>query len=323
MLALYAIADVKISPLFNLSAGLRVENTASHGRLKSAEEVENKDVKRNYTDFFPNMSVSFNDSKNHALSLSVGRRITRPNYQNLNPFEEPLSELTAWKGNPFLSPSYTMNYQLSYAFKKKLTITNSYSESTDFFATILEVSGDQSNVIIPRNMQKTTRYSFSASYPYEVSPFWEFIAFADGGYSTYYGDLEGTIIDLELLTWSFRIQNNISLPWGVKMDLTYLKYSDWIWRGSIDVVGNQRLDFGFRKSFLDGQLEVRITGSDVFRTDSDYYYSGEYGGIAIDGVRSFDNQRFGAGVTWNFGNQKLKTMKRRGGMDDELKRIAN
>ena len=153
-----------------MSAGLRVENTASRGRLESEEEIENNDVKRNYTDFFPNVSVSFNDNKDHALSLSVGRRITRPNYQNLNPFEAPLSELTAWKGNPFLSPSYAMNYQLTYAFKKKLTITNSYSETTDFFASIFEISGDQSNVIIPRNMQKTTQYSLSASYPFEVSP---------------------------------------------------------------------------------------------------------------------------------------------------------
>lgn len=322
--ALYAIADVKLSPKFNLSAGLRMENTDSRGRLESVQDVDNNDVKRNYTDFFPNVSLSFNDEKDHALSLSVGRRITRPNYQNLNPFVSPLSELSAWKGNPFLSPSYTMNYQLTYAFKKKLTITNSYSETTDFFATIFEITGDQSNVLIPRNMQKTTRYSLSASYPFEVSAFWEFIAFADGGYSTYDGDLEGTLIDLEILTWSFRIQNSISLPWGVKMDLTYMRYSDWIWRGSIDVEGNQRLDFGFRKKFLDGQLEVRITGSDVFRTDSDYFYAGDYGGIQTDGVRTFDNQRFGMGATWNFGNQKLKTMRRsRGGMDDELRRISN
>ena len=322
--ALYAIADVKLSPLFNMSAGLRVENTASRGRLESEEEIENNDVKRNYTDFFPNVSVSFNDNKDHALSLSVGRRITRPNYQNLNPFEAPLSELTAWKGNPFLSPSYAMNYQLTYAFKKKLTITNSYSETTDFFASIFEISGDQSNVIIPRNMQKTTQYSLSASYPFEVSPIWDFIAFADGGYSTFDGDLEGTIIDLELLTWSFRVQNSISLPLGVKMDLTYRISSDWIWRGSIGVEGNQRLDFGFRKSFLDGQLEVRLTASDAFRTDSEYFYEGEYGGIAIDGVRIFDNQRFGMGATWNFGNQKLKTMRRsEGAMDDELNRISN
>jgi hypothetical protein len=73
-----------------------------------------------------------------------------------------------------------MNYQLTYAFQKKLTITNSYSETTDFFASIFEISGDQSNVIIPRNMQRTTQYSLSASYPFEVSSIWDFIALADG-----------------------------------------------------------------------------------------------------------------------------------------------
>jgi len=318
----YAIADIKLNSSMSISGGFRVENTASRGKLESAQELENNDVKRNYTNFFPSISWSYNNEKNHAVSASIGRRITRPNYQNLNPFITPLSELTAWQGNPFLSPSYTMNYQVTYAFKKKLTITNSYSEISDFFSTIFEISGDQSNILVPRNMEKSRNYSLSISYPFNIADFWEVIAFANAGYRSYAGDLEGTVIDLEINTWSFSVQNGFTLPYGIQMDLSYRNYSDWIWRGSVRVKGNQRLDFGFRKSFLSGQLEVRITGSDVFRTDSDYFYNGQYGGIAVDGVRSFDNQRFGAGATWNFGNQKLKKMRRaKGAMDDELRRI--
>lgn len=320
--AAYAVLDAQLGPSLKVSAGLRVENTASRGRLMSQQALEDTDVTRNYTNFFPNLSLSFSDNDEHALSISVGRRITRPNYQNLNPFESPLSELVAWKGNPFLRPSYTTNYQATYAYRQKLTLTSQYSETEDFFASIFEITNENGNIIIPRNMARATRFNLSASYPLAVNKYWEFFAFLDGGHRTYNGDLEGTDIDLSITTWSFRVQNNFQLPWGMLFDLTYERYSDWIWRGSIRVRGNHILDMGIRKDFLNQSLQVRLTGADVLRTNSDYFYNGNYGGLDIDGVRTFDNQRFGAGITWKFGNQKVKAAQRRkGAMEDELRRL--
>jgi iron complex outermembrane recepter protein len=320
--AAYAILNASISQYMKLNAGIRVENTSSRGRLISELPINDKDVPRNYTDFFPNVSISFNDQKNHFWSIGIGRRITRPNYQDLNPFESPLSQLITWKGNPFLRPNYIMNYQFSYAYKQKLTITNTYSVTKDFFATIFEISGEQSNILIPRNMQKATNYGVSLSYPLEVSKYWDFIVFLNGYNATFRGDLEGTKIDLSVNNYNFRIQNNIKLPWGMNLDLTYHNGSDWIWRGSIRVSGNQGLNFGIRKDFFDKRLQVRITGSDVFRTDSDYFYNGDYGGILVDGIRTFDNHRFGLGATLKFGNQKAKVRKKSGSaLDEEMGRL--
>lgn len=320
--AAYVIANAKLGQWMKLNVGLRMEHTNSRGQLISDQPINDKDVIRDYTDFFPNVGLSYNDQKIHSWSISLSRRITRPNYQDLNPFESPLSELSAWKGNPFLRPNYIMNYQLSYAYKQKLTITNSYSVTKDFFATIFEISGEKSQILIPRNMEKATNYGVSMSYPLEVSKFWDFIVFADGAYRTFRGDLEGTVIDLTATTYSFRIQNNIKLKWGIVMDLTYNKYSDWIWRGSVRVKGNQGLAFGIRKEFFNKKLQLRITGADIFRTDSDYFYVGDYGGIFVDGVRTFDNQRFGVGATWKFGNQKAKVPKKSASaMDEELNRL--
>ena len=320
--AAYVIVNAKLGQMVKLNAGLRMEHTNSRGQLISDQPINDKDVIRDYTDFFPNIGLSYSDQKNHSLSISLGRRITRPNYQDLNPFESPLSELSAWKGNPFLRPNYIMNYQLSYAYKQKLTITNSYSVTKDFFATIFEISGEKGQILIPRNMEKATNYGVSVSYPLGVSTFWDFIIFADGAYRTFRGDLEGTVIDLTATTYSLRIQNNIKLPWGINMDITYNKSSDWIWRGSVRVKGNQGLAFGIRKEFFNKKLQLRITGADIFRTDSDYFYVGDYGGIFVDGVRTFDNQRFGVGATWKFGNQKAKVRKKSASaMDEELNRL--
>ncbi|MFZ1705172.1 MAG: TonB-dependent receptor [Saprospiraceae bacterium] len=320
--ALYGIFMWKIDDILTLNAGIRMETTFSRGVLNTDQPIFDKDVVRKYTDFFPNVSLAFNNQKNHSFSLGIGRRITRPNYQDLNPFESPVSQLVRWKGNPFLTPNYIMNYQLSYAYKQKLTFTSLYSITRDFFATILEIDGDKGNLIIPRNMEKSTNIGLSLSYPLEVTPYWELVSFVNGSYRTYEGNLEGTVIDLAITTYDFRIQNHLKLPFGITMDLSYYLGSNWIWRGSIVVQGNHNLGFGIRKEFLDKKLMVVFTGTDVFRTDSDYFYRGEYGGLIIDGIRTFDNRRFGLSMVYKFGNQQLKLKKKsKSALDDEMDRI--
>ncbi|MBK7967391.1 MAG: outer membrane beta-barrel protein [Bacteroidetes bacterium] len=57
-----------------------------------------KNVKRDYTDFFPSAGVTFNVNPSHATSLVFSSRIDRLNYQELNPFENKLDELSFRKG---------------------------------------------------------------------------------------------------------------------------------------------------------------------------------------------------------------------------------
>lgn len=322
--AAYAIINVKLNESLKLNAGMRIENTNSRGQLISETIVDNKDVPRSYTDFFPNLGLSFNNQKNHAWSLSIGRRVNRPNYQDLNPFETPISQLTVWKGNPFLKPNYIMNYQASYSYNQKLIVTGNYSVTNDFFANIFEITGDNRNQIIPRNMEKVVNYGVNISYPLDMTKFWSFVGFVNASQRNYEGNLEGTNIDLSVTNYNFRIQNNIKLPWNITLDLTYFIENNWIWRGSIYVRGNQELNFGLRKNFLDKRLQIRITGADIFRTTNNYFYNGNYGGIVLDGVRGFDSQRFGMGLTFKFGNQKARISgKTNSALDEELNRIEN
>ena len=322
--AVYFILNVNPTDKLMINAGLRMENTSSLGLLESEIQTDNNRVSRNYLDYFPNLGISFDDKKNNALSISYGRRITRPNYQDLNPFESRASELSAWKGNPFLKPNYIDNYQISYSFKRKLVISNTYSVTHDFFATIFEISQQKGNVLIPRNMQKATNNGLSVSYPLRVIKWWDLSSFFNYNFETYKGDLNGTKIDLKASTYNFRLQNNIQLPKAVTMELTYYLNSPWIWRGSVNVEGYSGLSIGFKKEFLDKKLLVQLTDNDILNTSSDYHYKSNYGGMIVDGVIRFDNQRAGISATYKFGNQKAKTRKKgKSAIDDELNRISN
>ena len=321
--AAYAILNAKPSEVFSFNIGLRVENTSSIGSLISDLPVNDSEVKRNYTNFFPNVSVSLTDTKNHQLSLSYGRRITRPNYQDLNPFESRLSELVAWKGNPFLNPKYITNFNMTYSFKKKLVISNTYSIIHDFFATIFEIVNEKGNFLIPRNMDGATTNGLAVSYPQQIYKWWNIATFLNYNYSLYKGNLGGTVIDLKANIFNGRLQNSFQLPGKISMDLNYNYSSPWIWRGTIYVEGNHRVDVGLRKSFFDNRLQLTLTDSDILRTGSDYYYNSNYGGQEISGVRTFDNQRVGLSASVKFGNQKVKVNKKnKSAIDEELNRIS-
>jgi iron complex outermembrane receptor protein len=322
--AIYVNLNMKLGASLNLNAGVRVENTESRGKLISDINIDNKDVPRSYTNYFPNVGLSFDNQTNHSWSISVGRRITRPNYQDLNPFEKPTSQLVIWKGNPFLKPNYIMNYQVSYSHKQKLIITTSYSETKDFFAKIIEITGENQSQIIPRNMQLATNFGISSSCPITVNKIWEIVLFGNITRKTFQGNLEGTIIDLKSTLWDYRIQNNLNLPSDILMDVTFTQRSTWIWRGTVYIKGTHGLSFGLRKDFLDKKLQIRITGSDILRTESEYPYYSDYGGINLNGAYINDGRRFGLGATYKFGNQQVKNKSQtKSALDEELNRISN
>jgi iron complex outermembrane recepter protein len=322
--ATYLIVNIMPSEKLSLNAGLRVENTASSGELQSEIPILDSEVSRNYTDIFPNFGISYNDQKNSVLSVSYGRRVTRPNYQYLNPFESRLSELSSWKGNPFLKPNYITNYQISYAFKRKLVISNTYSITKDLYANIFEITEGQGYILTPRNMDRSTNNGLSLSYPQSVTKWWDLSAFLIYNYATYKGNMISTNIDLQAHVYNVRLQNSFRIPGAYTVELTGFYSSPWIWRGTVQVEDYFMLNFGVKKEFLKKKLLVQITASDLFRGGSEYYYKSNYGGMDIDGVIIFDNQRVGFTATYNFGNQQAKGRKRsRSAIDEELRRIGD
>jgi len=51
--------------------------------------------------FFPSVFISDKINEQNELSVSVGRRIDRPTYKQLNPFKFYLDPSTYVEGNPF------------------------------------------------------------------------------------------------------------------------------------------------------------------------------------------------------------------------------
>jgi hypothetical protein len=114
--------------------GLRYESTNSKGKQLS----NNKAFDRNYHQIFPTTYISYAFNKNNNFGLSYGRRIERPNYQDMNPFQYFLDKYTYKEGNPFLTPQFSHNIELSHNYKGQLNTSVNFTRTTDIINDILQ-----------------------------------------------------------------------------------------------------------------------------------------------------------------------------------------
>ncbi|MEO0403962.1 MAG: outer membrane beta-barrel protein, partial [Bacteroidota bacterium] len=112
---------------WNAEFGVRMEATESLGSLETYLEEDLEDNKRSYVDWFPSGGITFQHKPMSSFALNYSRRIDRPNYSSLNPFEYQLDELGFRRGNPFLQPQYTHNLKLSHTYKYTLNTSVSYA----------------------------------------------------------------------------------------------------------------------------------------------------------------------------------------------------
>ena len=80
-------------------------------------------------------------------------------------------------------------------------------------------------------------------------------------------------------------------------------------------------DLGVNRKFLDNNMNVQLSLSDIFRTWGDRVVSSDLTGSNFDLARTFDSRVFRLSVTYKFGNVKLKSTNKRGNTQDEERRL--
>jgi outer membrane receptor protein involved in Fe transport len=55
------------------------------------------------------------------FALTVGRRINRPSFWNLNPFKSIMTAYSYQEGNPYLQPEFNTNIEVSHTYKSIFT----------------------------------------------------------------------------------------------------------------------------------------------------------------------------------------------------------
>ncbi|MDH3649635.1 MAG: TonB-dependent receptor [Saprospiraceae bacterium] len=308
---------------WTLSAGLRMEHTHSKGDLTSAIAIDDKVVERDYVDVFPSGGVALQVSEKHNLRLNYSRRIDRPSYQDLNPFEDKLDELTFQKGNPFLNPQYSNNYSFTHTYNYRLTSTLSYTNTKDVFTQITDKLDERSAILTYVNLAKQTNTSLSIAYPFTINKWWSAYSTMTAYRLHNEADIDGKIIDLNANVLSLYAQNTFLLPKGIKLELSGWYNSPALWQGNWTTTSQYDVSAGIQKRIWQDRANVKISVSDIFLTN---HWSGEsrFGDLFMTGNGKWDSRQVRINFSYSLGNDQVKSARRRStGMEDEQRRVKS
>ena len=249
---------------WSLQTGLRLENTNIEGNQFGNPQRSDSSFKQQYTSLFPTLFVSYNANEKNQFSFSYGRRINRPDYEDLNPFLFFLDKYTYGGGNPFLKPSYANTLEASHTYKQFLTTTVNYTNTKNLLAEVFEQK-EYATVIRKGNFGQTNTASISMSAQIPVKKWWMLIAYNEYNYSQYKGLLNGENINMAAGNYLININNQITLKKGWSAELSGFYRTPGI-EGQIKISDMGQVNVGVQKQVLKNKGSVKLNIRDLFYT---------------------------------------------------------
>ena len=312
---------------FMIQAGLRVENTVaeglSEGQKFSGSGYTDYDstFKRNYTDFFPSAALTFNKNPMSQLSLTYSRRIDRPAYQDLNPFEFKLDEYTFQKGNINLRPQYSNSFGIRHSYKYKLNTSLNYSHVKNLFVQLIDTAEGSKAFISKRNLATQDVVSFNISYPIQYKSYSVFTNLTTN-YSKYEADFgNGRTINQDAFGLNFFAQNSLKIGKTWTAELTGFYNSPTIYMGNFRGRALWSIDGGLQKQVMGGKGTIKASVSDIFQTLR-FRGVSNFAGQRSDFTSNWESRQFKLNFVFRFGSNQVKAARQRGvGSDEEIKRV--
>lgn len=304
--------------------GLRAEQTISTGTLTAfLPSLQEPPTDQDYLSWFPSGGLTYQFKEKQSFSLNYGRRINRPDYNVLNPFRNQLSEISIEKGNPNLKPEIVNNIELGYTLNYKYNFKIAYSQTNDQITRLIgpDDVDPKAGFISWDNLATQSVFSASASLPIKINKWWNSyfnLSLSHIDNQADYGD--GAIVDVQVLSYSIYQTQTFKLPKGFKAEVSGYYSGPGVWGGVFEYDANWSLNLGIQKQFFKKKLKARISANNVFNR------IGWQGESNFNGLRSVGNGRWDArfislSLNYNFGNQNVKSRKRKTGIEEEGGRV--
>jgi outer membrane receptor protein involved in Fe transport len=315
--AVYLNANRQVKK-WSFQGGLRLENTVAKGYQVTNDST----FKRNFTSLFPSAFISYQVNKNNTFTLSYSRRITRPNYQDLNPFIYFLDSLSYRKGNPFLLPQFTHNIEFSHSFKGKLITTLNYNNTTDVISQILKADGDLV-YLTADNVAKFRNVGLSVTAPIPVTKWWTSNIFLNVFNNHYEGIYDAKPIDLSYTSFMVNVTQTFTLKKGLTLEMNGFYRARGVNSLNIDEP-MYVINFGAQKTVLKGKGTVRLNLRDPFWIQR-YKGKTQYDLIDTRVSNRWDNRQVTASFTYRFGKngqQNPPPRRRNSASQEEQNRVG-
>jgi iron complex outermembrane receptor protein len=301
----------------SVQAGLRAEYTSSNGDLVTNNEV----VPRHYLDFFPSVFINHTINDKNEIGINYSRRIDRPGYDDLNPFVYYLDQYTYEKGNPFLNPQYTNNFELNYTYNHTINVSLGYSRTSDAITQIL-LTDPVSKATFQTNLNLQTQisYNINVNTPFTINKWWSGNANVNAFYLGFKSDsLLGATLNKGQYAYQLKLMNTFQVAKGYKAELMG-NYQSALTYGIFYIKPQYSIDAGISHSFADKRANLKLAMSDIFnmrRNDVTSHYQTN----DLDIRQKNESRVTRLTFTYNFGSTKIKMREHQSGADDLKGRV--
>lgn len=288
-----------------LQLGLRGEYTQAQGI--SMQTI--KSVSQEYFKLFPSLFLQYNVNTKHQIGFAYSKRIERPRYDNLNPFETYLSPSFSNKGNPFLQPSFTNNGEMTYTFNSKYIFALNYAFIEHSISEISEQNyKTQQTTYGFANIDRYHSWNFSATVPMSPLPFWTI----DNTWSVYSQTYQSKYLSHEFkaskIVLNAQMVHNLKLTPRIQSEFAFTYTSPSI-QGIYQVRRQWIADASVVIKLLAGKGKLKIDFSDLFYTNQ--------GRVTIDlfdqhagFVNYNDSRKIRLNFTYRFGGNFTPTQRK-------------
>jgi len=303
----------------SLQAGLRLEST--NGNALQYDMVTRPDTSfsLNYVNLFPTAYIMYkpDSAGRHVFTFSIGKRIERPDYYDLNPSAFYFDRNTVNVGNSLLRPAFTTNAELSYTHHNAFNASLSFSNTNGFITRAYKQVGD-AFITIPANIDHYTEITASINWPITITRWWT-LNIAHQLVNRRY---RGRVFNDETYTNQSRTvfylktysQFKFKKGWSADLTTTY-RGKLLLWQATMQPV--YQLHAGIQKK-VNEQSTITLSGNDVFHTwilkrnmtipNAQVYYR-----------LIFDTQRFMVTYRYRFGSS-VSNRERKTGIEVEAGR---
>ena len=316
--AAYLNISKKFSEKWSAQAGLRIENTNTKGHQVTNDST----FIRHYTNLFPTAYITYSLNKNNQLVLSYGRRVNRPNYEDLNPFTYFLDSLTYRQGNPYLLPQFTHNIELSHTFMSKYITTVNYSRTTDVISQILnQNTAEKTTYLTTENISTFRNIGVSVNAPFKWAPWFSTNLFMNIYNNHYKGMYNADEIEVSYTAYMVNITNTFNIVKGFSAELSGFYRSRAV-QQLMMMNEMYQMTIGLQKNVLKDKATIRLSFRDPFGWQK---FGGhmKYGDVDATVANRWDSRQVAAGFTYRFGKNTIAPSRRRAtGVSDEINRVG-
>jgi len=312
--------------------GLRVENTSANGVSKGYTynaaqdkfEYTETTFKRNYTQLFPTAYLQYTANEKNQFVINYGRRIKRPDYQDMNPFVNFLDRYTFEQGNPNLGPQFAHNIELSHTYKGFLTSTVNYTSTNNIIQQVLEQNDATNETFIKKaNIASSKQIGLAVTANKSITKWWTGNIYANVFNNHFKGLVNNEPISIGITSFMVQLQQQFKFAktWSAELSGFYRSKS---LEGVIYIRHIAQVNAGISKQVLKNQGSLRLNVRDIFAGGVFKGYS-RYGTVDAIFKNVNDSRAVSLTFTYRFNKGKLKatSSKRNSGASDEQDRVKS